>query len=233
MRRREFVTGCGRLAGLAAMAASWPGALEAAARGTVEAGPRAQLVLDDKASPLRASALRPHRNYVFLYPNVGTPCFLLDLGRPVTPASVETRATAGPYAWAGGVGRNRSIVAYSAICPHTYAHPTRDVALIHYFGPDAPATVAQRGGVITCCVHGSTFDPARGGVPLQPPAELPLAAVALEWDKAADALHAVGIVGRPVFQEFYQSFPQAARRPVEGTTRVWELERYSSAVLPC
>jgi hypothetical protein len=43
----------------------------------------------------------------------------------------------------------------------------------------------------------------------------------------------VGLAGRPVLEEFYRSFPQASRRPVEGTTAVWELERYSRAVLPC
>lgn len=232
MKRREFVAGCGRVTGLAALACAWPRALAQAVQGSVQPGPRAQLLLEGK-TPLQASALRPHRNYVFLYPFEGAPCFLLDLGRPVSGAEVETRATQGPYAWAGGVGRNRSIVAYSAICPHTYTHPTRESALIHYFGPEETATVAQRSSVITCCVHGSTFDPRRGGVPLQPPAELPLAAVAIEWEEASDALFAVGVVGRPVFEEFYQSFPQAARRPVEGRTAVWELSQYSRVVIPC
>jgi hypothetical protein len=93
--------------------------------------------------------------------------------------------------------------------------------------------VAQRGGVITCCVHGSAFDPARGAVPLQPPAELPLATVLLEWDEASDELTAVGVLGRPVFTEFFKSFPRIARRDVAGTTAVRELARYSAGILPC
>jgi arsenite oxidase small subunit len=210
---------------------AWPAAAPGAAEAQLTPGARAQLVLEGGA-PLRASRLIPHADYVFLYPFDATPCFLLDLGKPVPPADVPLRA-GGSYAWPGGVGRDRSIVAYAAICPHTYTHPTREAAMIHYFPPDQPAAVAQRGGVITCCVHGSAFDPARGAVPLQPPAELPLAAIVLEWDEASDGLTAAGIVGRPVFVEFFKSFPRSARREVTGATTVWELARYSGGVLPC
>ena len=230
MRRRGFLA-CSAVAGVALLRGSWPVAAPGAAEAQLQRGARARLVLED-GTPLRASRLAPHADYVFLYPFEGTPCFLLDLGKPVLPAEVPLR-TGGGYAWPGGVGRGRSIVAYTAICPHTYVHPTREVAMIHYFAPDQPATVAGQGGIITCCVHGSVFDPARGAVPLQPPAELPLAAVLLEWDEASDGLAAAGVAGRPVFEEFYKSFPKSARREVAGTTTVWELARYSGAVLPC
>ncbi len=235
MRRRAFL-GCGAAATLAALRGPWapsatgaPGVAPAAA--PVRRGSRVQLLWEGK-TPLRAARLAPHTDYVFFYPFEGTPCFLLDLGRPVPGARVTLRG-GGEYGWPGGVGKTGSIVAYSAICPHTYTHPTRDSAMIHYFAPDQPATVAQRGGVITCCVHGSAFDPTQGAVPLQPPAEVPLAAVLLEWDAETDALHAVGVAGRPVFEEFFKSFPRSARREVEGTTPVWALARYTGAVLPC
>jgi arsenite oxidase small subunit len=228
MRRRAFVGCAAAAAGVAGLRGGWP----VGEPGVAEAqGPRVQLVLEGGAA-LRASRLVPERDYVFLYPFEGTPCFLLDLGRPV-PAAEVTLRDGGRYAWPGGVGRGRSIVAYAAICPHTYTHPTRDVAMIHYFRADQPATVAGRGGIITCCVHGSAFDPARGAVPLQPPAELPLAAVLLEWDEATDGLYAVGVIGRRVFEEFFKDFPRTARGKVEGSTRVWELARYSAATLPC
>lgn len=228
MRRRAFL-GCGAAAALAALrgAASAPGRAEA----QVQRGPRVQLRWEDQG-PLETARLAPHRDYVFAYPFESTPAFLLDLGRPLAGGDVPLRAGGG-YAWPGGVGRNRSIVAYSAICPHTYTHPSRETAMIHYFAPDQPATVARRGGVITCCVHGSAFDPAQGAAPLQPPAEVPLAAVLLEWDAESDGLHAVGVAGRPVFAEFFRSFPRSGRRQVEGATAVWELERYSAAVLGC
>jgi len=66
-----------------------------------------------------------------------------------------------------------------------------------------------------------------------PPAEIPLAAVLLEWEAETDALYAVGIGGRPVFTEFFKSFPKNVRREVQEVTPVWELERYSRAVLSC
>jgi arsenite oxidase small subunit len=182
MRRRGFL-GCGAVAGVALFRGTWPLPAAGAVEAQMQRGPRVQLVLDGGAA-LRASRLVPERDYVLLYPFEGTPCFLLDLGRPV-PAAEVTLRDGGRYAWPGGVGRGRSIVAYAAICPHTYTHPTREAAMIHYFPADQPATVAGRGGIITCCVHGSAFDPARGAVPLQPPAELPLAAVLLEWEEAS------------------------------------------------
>jgi Rieske Fe-S protein len=230
VERRAFL-GCGAVAGLAWLRGSWPLAVPGAAHASVERGPRVQLVLEGGA-PVRTSQIIPHRDYVFFYPFDGTPCFLLDLGTAVPGADVPLR-TGGSYAWPGGVGRGRSLVAYSAICPHTYTHPTREAAMIHYFAPDQPASVVQRGGVITCCVHGSAFDPAHGAVPLQPPAELPLATVLLEWDEASDGVTAVGVLGRPVFTEFFKSFPRIARRDVAGTTTVRELAHYSAGILPC
>jgi Rieske Fe-S protein len=191
-----------------------------------------QLVVEGKIS-LTASRLVPHKTYVFLYPFENTPCFLLDVGEPVPAAQVPLGRTGVSYAWAGGVGKKRSIVAYSAICSHAYTHPTRENAMIHYFGPEQPSIVAQRGSVITCCVHGSAFDPRLGAVPLQPPAEIPLAAVVLEWDEDADALYAIGLVGQPVFEEFFKSFPKNTRREAEKVTSVWELERYSREVIFC
>jgi Rieske Fe-S protein len=231
--RRRALLGCGALAALAAIRASRGGGLPgvASAETEVQRWPRAELRWEGRGS-LRAAEIVPHADYVFAYPFDGTPCFLLDLGRPLPGADLALRAGGG-YTWPGGVGQRRSVVAYSAICPHTYTHPTRDAAMIHYFPPDQPATVAQRGGVITCCVHGSAFDPGQGAVPLQPPAEVPLATVLLEWDVRTDGLHAVGIAGRPVFVEFFKSFPKSARREVEGGTVVQELAGYTRSILPC
>ena len=183
MRRRAFVVGCAALAGTATLER----ALAVAAQGPVTAGPRVRLVTEGRGA-LRASDIVPHRSYVFFYPFEGTPCFLLNLARALPGREVGPTREGPAYAWEGGVGRDRSIVAYSAICPHAYTHPTREVAMIHYGGPDAPAAVAQRTGVITCCVHGSTFDPSVGAAPLQPPAEAPLAGILLEWEETTDAL---------------------------------------------
>lgn len=232
MKRREFVTGCGVLAGIAALEGRWSATRAAAGQLRVQPGPRVQLAMEGK-TPLKASQLVPHKSYVFLYPFESTPCFVLDLGQAVPGAQVPLGRAGVSYAWVGGVGKKRSLVAYSAICPHTYTHPTPESAMIHYFGPAQPSALAGRGSVITCCAHGSAFDPERGAVPLQPPAEIPLAAVVLEWEEPTDALYARGIVGQPAFEEFFKSFPTKTRREVEGVTPVWELERYSSVVVLC
>ena len=44
---------------------------------------------------------------------------------------------------------------------------------------------------------------------------------------------AVGVLGRPVFAEFFRSFPRIARRDIADSTTVRELVRYSSGILPC
>lgn len=230
IRRRRFLTGCGALAGAVTIdrlrTSLSAGELE------VRPGPRALLILEGRGA-LRASELLPHHSYVFAYPFESTPCFLLNLDRAVPGARLHVNGGRTVYDWAGGVGRDRSVVAFSAICPHAYTHPTREVAMVHYYGPETPATVAQRTGVVTCCVHGSTFDPGRGAAPLQPPAEIPLAGIVLEWDEATDALYARGVAGRPVFDEFFRSFPRYSHREVQGSTPVWPLDRYSRSVLSC
>ena len=185
MERRDFIKFC------AASAVAAP-AVAADARARFYS--RARLV-DANGIALKAKAIPANRNLIFHYPYASTPCFLLNLGRPAKASAALETADKHPYEWRGGVGAGRSVVAYSAICPHTYTHPTIESTMIHYFGPDAPATVSQRAGVVTCCVHGSTFEPGRGAVPLQPPAEIPLATVVLEWEEATDALFATGLLG--------------------------------------
>ena len=47
------------------------------------------------------------------------------------PAALKRQDGTG-YAWQGGVGRERNIVAFSAICAHKLAYPTREVSFIRY-----------------------------------------------------------------------------------------------------
>ena len=229
LSRHCFLAGCGALAGVAAVEDAW--ASQATPPGS-RAWPRVRLIREDGTS-LRASDLVAHLSYVFSYPFESTPCFLLDIGEEIPGSRVLVQRDVTGYAWDGGVGARRSILAYSAICPHTQTHPTRESAMINYYGPERASILAGRSKVITCCVHGSAFDVARGAVPLQPPAEVPLAAIVLEWKRDTDALYAVGIVGRPVFEQFFASFPDKARGEVGAVTRVWELSRYTRSATPC
>ncbi|MBI3936962.1 MAG: twin-arginine translocation signal domain-containing protein [Betaproteobacteria bacterium] len=104
--------------------------------------PRARLV-DEAKQPLRVANLAVSRNYVFHYPFEGTPCFLLNLGK-TTAQDVELRTeNGGSYRWPGGVGANRSVVGYSAICTHRLAYPTRQISFISYRDRASASRVAR------------------------------------------------------------------------------------------
>jgi Rieske Fe-S protein len=72
--------------------------------------PRSQLVWEDCRTPVKASELKPNRNYVFYYPLVDTPNILVKLetpdGRPVRVPEVRVPATMTaalePPAWLDG-----------------------------------------------------------------------------------------------------------------------------------
>src|SRR5437867_7883846 len=110
MQRRSFMFACAT----SALAASLPGV-------AADASPRlyfrARLV-DPAGRPLQARSLPANRNFIFHYPFSGTPCFLLNLGKPTKVSARLKTADERTYEWPGGVGADRSIVAYSAICAH-------------------------------------------------------------------------------------------------------------------
>ena len=183
--------------------------------------------------------LVPRTNYVFNYPYAGTPCFLLDLGRPVVAARELLRADGSAYAWSGGVGPSRSIVAYSAICAHKLAYPTREVSFIR-FQPDRSPT--SDGDVIHCCADHSVYDPSAGARVMSGPAPQPLAAIVLEYDPERDALAAIGTVGAEQFDAFFHKYDFKlaleygqghARQPAGDTTVVRELAQYCRQTIRC
>ena len=232
MNRRDFVQACAATAACGATAGA--GAAPTQAR----MYRRARLV-DEKGLPLRLGALRAGANYVFDYPFASTPCFLLRLNKPVA-GGVELRTEAGqPYRWEGGVGPDRSVVAYSAICAHKLTYPTKQVSFIAY--RDAPSPVAGAGHVITCCSDRSVYDPAAGARVVSGPAPQPLASILLEHDVTADEVFAVGTFGGEMFAEFFRKYEfrlqlemgPRARDEIEGTTVVRPLENYSSQWAKC
>lgn len=233
MKRRDFVQLCAASAAGAALPRD-----ASAAPLPVKSYARVKLV-DDKANPIRIGALKTGANYVFDYPYAATPCFLLRLDRPA-PGGVELRTAAGAtYRWEGGIGEGRSVVAYSAICAHKMAYPTRQVTFIGY--RDAPSPVAGQGRVITCCSDRSVYDPASGARVVSGPAPQPLATILLEHDRAADEVYAVGTFGAEKFDEFFAKYAfrlelemgNQARAGVEATTVVLPLERYSAQWARC
>ncbi|HSH91356.1 MAG TPA: (2Fe-2S)-binding protein, partial [Ramlibacter sp.] len=199
--------------------------------------PRALLV-NEKGEPLKLSALRPLVNYVFHYPFEATPAFLLDLAKPALPHSLSTKSR-DSYAWPGGVGPKKSVVAYSAICAHQLVYPTRDVSFISF-----RKTRAQRGvqdELIHCCADHSQYDPARGAQVLSGPAPQPLCAVLLSHDPKADTLTAYATLGGELFDDFFKKYEAKlslevgpkARQPATGEVVVRELDKYCRNAIQC
>jgi arsenite oxidase small subunit len=234
MERRRFLESCAVVTGAASL-----GALEGAlANATPRPYPRARLV-DAKGAPLKARALAADTNYVFHYPYASTPCFLLNLGRPPTAASTLTREDGTRYAWDGGVGPAKSIVAFSAICAHKLAYPAREVSFIRYQAAKSATADAR---VIHCCADHSVYDPAGGARVVSGPAPQPLAAIVLDYDAAADELWAVGTLGAEQFDAFFRKYEfklameygdGKARAPTGDWTVVRELAEFCRNTIQC
>ena len=234
MQRRNFLAGCGLAIGAAGIGAM----RDTLASVTPRAYSRALLV-DVHGEPIKASRLIANTNYVFQYPFAATPCFLLNLGHAATGVAAMRRADGETYRWDGGAGASRSIVAFSAICAHKLAYPTRDISFIRYQRQRSPKSVAQ---AIHCCADHSVYDPASGARVVSGPAPQPLAAILLDYDAAHNTLSAVGTLGAEQFDAFFSKYEfklameygeGKARRPVGGTTVVKELAQYCRQTIQC
>ena len=230
MERRAFLKFCA-----ASSAAGGSPALAADSRPQFYA--RAKLV-SDTGVPLRAKGVPPNRNLIFHYPYASTPCFLLNLGRPVRPRQLRT-ADNRIYEWNGGVGAVGSSVAYSAICAHKLSYPTRDISFISYRAEKSARN--KFANVIHCCSEHSQYDPAEGARVVAGPAPQPLAAILLEHDPATDEIHALGTLGGEVFNEFFDKYAfklalehgDAVKAAAGAAIVVQELENYCRQQVKC
>lgn len=240
MRRRQFLFGCAVAAAAADPVAHAQHARAAQSDPTarLRSWPRARLLGAD-GRPLKAASIRPRTALVFPYPFVGTPAFLIDLDKP-TDRSVRLETEHDErYTWDGGVGPKGSIVAFSAICAHRMAYPTREITFINY--RDEPSAITKRAQVIHCCSEHSEYDPAAGARVLAGPAKQPLAAIVLEHDRADDALYAVGTRGGELFDAFFEHFEMRLalehggdeRRLVGETSTAIPIERYCRQLMRC
>ncbi|MEW5864320.1 MAG: (2Fe-2S)-binding protein [Pseudomonadota bacterium] len=233
MERREFMRIC---AASAAAAAGVPAL--AAAGATAQLYARVQLV-DGRGEPLRAGSVPVRRSLIFHYPYTATPCFLLNLGRPAKASARLRTADRRDYEWRGGVGPQRSIVAYSAICAHQLAYPTKEISFISFRAETSARN--RHADVIHCCAEHSQYDPADGARVVAGPAPQPLAAILLEHDPASDTLYAVGTLGGEMFQQFFAKYAMrlalengdAGKREVSGTAAVVPLEQYCRQQVKC
>lgn len=208
--------------------------------------PRVRLLKSQSDEPFTLSDIAPATDYVFFYPFRGTPCLLVDLGVP-TAEGVELRTEEGDrYRWPGGIGPNRSVVAYSAICAHRMAHPTKSVSFIGYRPDvdrfmDKDKQIQERAKVIHCCSENSVYDPSNGCRVLGGPAPQPLAAVSLELGDDGE-LYAVGTVGPTQFERFFEAYAPRLelefglgqpQRPVDQVTDVVPLSDYTQYRVRC
>ena len=233
MKRRSFLGSCALVGGAASL-----GCMSGAfANAPVRLYARTRLV-DAQGRPVRARALAAETNYVFHYPYASTPCFLLRLPKVAASAVNLKREDGASYAWTGGVGPERSVVAFSAICAHKLAYPTRDVSFIRY-QKDKSATSA--GSVIHCCADHSVYDPSAGARVVSGPAPQPLAAIVLEHDPATDAIHALGTQGPEQFDAFFRKYEfklgmeygSKAKAPVADRAVVSELATFCKTTIQC
>jgi Rieske Fe-S protein len=199
------------------------------------------LLTEEGGRPLRATSLVASRNYIFHYPFESTPCFLLNLGRP-TVRGVQLKTEDGSaYKWAGGVGLNRAIVGYSAICAHRMSYPTPQISFISY-REKSTASGVMRANTIHCCSEHSEYDPAAGAKVVGGPVLQPLAAILLEHDPRTDNLHAIGTLGGELFNAFFAKFEfklaldygnGRTRQEVTGRTVVTELQKFCKQQVRC
>ncbi len=183
------------------------------------------LLVDKAGNPLKLSSLEPHQPFVFAYPFAATPNILVNLGVELAP--VEVKMPDGKnYRWTGGVGKSKSVVAYTSICPHAYSYASPSLGAMGYYKPEG-----NRGPRMVCCAHLSAFDVSKGGEVKGGPAPHALAAVALEYDAAKDEAYAVGFLGNPQFDAFFRAQSQALRDLFRTTARARE-EVTKATVIP-
>ena len=189
MERRAFLGACALLSG----AALAPGA------GAADAPPRLYArtrLVDAHGAPIARSRHRARHELrlpVSVRGHAVLPAAPRRAGRAGRDA--EARRTAARTRGRAASARERTVVAFSAICAHKLAYPTRDVSFIRYQPQRSPTS---SGNVIHCCADHSVYDPAEGARVVAGPAPQPLAAIVLEYDASSDGLFAIGTRRRAV-----------------------------------
>ena len=208
---------------------------------------RVALVDPMNGQPVRAASLEVGETYIFHYPFISTPCFLVDLGKPVKARNRLRTHDGTPYVWRGGAGPKSSVVAFSAICAHKMTHPARAVSFINYRHGEtrfrnSDDRIEQRSGIIYCCSENSVYDPARGGEVLGGPAPQPLAAIELDYDPGDDMFYATATIGGEMFERFFSDFRDRLvlehgrtdiDRTMQGTSELLRLTDFTSNPVSC
>ena len=236
MDRRDFMESCTKSAaclGAVALPSTMAWAANAKPRDYAKA-----LLCNAQGEPVKASGLKANTNYVFHYPFEATPVFLLNLDKAALPKSLYTKSNES-YDWPGGVGANRSIVAFSAICAHHLVYPTPQVSFISFRKSKSAKGVQDN--LIHCCAEHSQYDPAQGAQVLSGPAPQPLCAVLLQHDAKADTLTAYATLGGEMFDEFFKKYEaklsldigSKAKNKIIAKATVQELDKFCRNPVQC
>jgi arsenite oxidase small subunit len=204
MNRRGFL----KVMGTATFVAVCPSSITQplyAADGTLYKSYNKVKLVDESGNAIKASKLKKETNYIFMYPYMGTPCLLVDLGES-TNKNVKLKSEDGvEYIFTGGVGKNNSIVAVSAICQHQLTHPKPSDSFLNYVAKGKKTMAHKGAGVFVCSSHLSAYDAKNGSKVIAGPATQGLANIVLEVD-ANDEIWAVGVLGGDKFHEYFKSF---------------------------
>ena len=230
MERRTFIGGS--CASLAAATMFDPSSTLAESKSAVRTPfKRAHLVGLD-GQPLKASSLEEGKNFVFYYPFVSSPAFLINTGMEIAPKG----------GWSGGTGHKKTIVAFAAICGHLLSHPKKKLSPISY-RHKKEGNYAKKDRVITCCTHGSVYDVDQGGERISGPATVGLAAITMDHDVEQDTLTATGVYGAPwihlkflkrVKRELRKEFGRSDyKKEAEGPAQIRKLEDVSKLISNC
>ncbi len=239
MDRRGFIKVCSTVAiGSMLDARFFSEVLANQQDGMFRAYKKALLVKPD-GTPLGEGDIKPHTNYIFFYPYLSTPCYLLNLAEEIPPREIKLK-DGKSYKWMGGMGSKKSIVAYSAICAHQWSYPTTQYSFINYNPPDSPSETTKKAGVIQCCAHLAVYDPKHGASVIDGPAEFPLASIVLVEEDGK--FYAVGVLGKDQFDQFFENYRAELRQQYGSTAKakepvekcvVMEVDKYVQAVVKC
>ena len=227
MERRNFLRVVGATGVLIAVSpSSITGRLYASTGALYKSYEKVQLV-DANGTPIKASSLKKETNYVFNYPYASTPCLLLDLDES-TAQDVSLKSEDGEeYVWKSGVGKDKTIVAYSAICSHQLAHPTPNDSFLQYVQKDKKTMAYKEGGVIVCSSHLSAFDAKKGSKNLSGPAAQPLASVVIEIAQD-DTIWATAVLGPDKFHDYFKAFKPEFKEFYGGKRKAKKLVKISA-----
>ncbi|MCZ6579652.1 MAG: hypothetical protein O6927_09970 [Gammaproteobacteria bacterium] len=243
MKRRGFVKLCA--SAVASVSAS-PELLAEGAR-KLQTYERVKLIDHQTREPVRASSLEVGEAYVFHYPYVTTPCFIIDLGRPVKANGRLLTRDRESYRWPGGSGPKHSVVSFSAICAHKMSHPAPSVSFINYrHGRTSYRNnddeIVESENVIYCCSERSVYDPARGALVLGGPAPQPLAAIALDYVLEEDSFYDTATIGGEMFDRYFTTLGKRLvldherldiHRAASGTADLIRLKDFSRKQVMC